>query len=367
MTLQGKGFMIWKIPSCEGGSPEAIAAVALAAGLTHVLIKIADGIYPYNVDRNTNIDLVPPVVAALKAKGIQVWGWHYVYGYNPLGEAQIAARRVKELGLEGYIIDAEGEFKLEGRDAAARQYMSELRRGLPNTPIALCSFRFPSYHPQFPWKEFLEKSDYNMPQVYWQSANNPGEQLRRCVREFQALTPFRPIMPTGPVYRNYGWEPTSQEIIEFLDTVRALNLSSTNFFAWDYGRTILQNLWNAIAAYPWSPYPVPESLPRQYIDALNTRDPNRIAELYTPNAVHVTAAQTIQGRDAIRTWYAAFLSESLPDATFQLTGITGDGSAQPFTWQAISSGRRVPNGSDTIGIIDNKIAYHYSFFTITNS
>ncbi len=29
-------------------------------------------------------------------------------------------------------------------------------------------------------------------------------------------------------------------------------------------------------------------------------------------------------------------------------------------------GRRVPNGSDTIGIIDNKIAYHYSFFTVTN-
>ncbi len=366
MTLQGKGFMIWKIPSCEGGNADAIASVAQAAGLTHVLIKIADGIYSYNVDSNTNVDLVPPVVAALKARGLQVWGWHYVYGYNPLGEARIAIQRVNELGLEGYIIDAEGEFKLDGRDAVATEYMNELRRGLPNTPIALCSFRFPSYHPQFPWKEFLEKCDYNMPQVYWQEANNPGEQLQRCVREFQALTPYRPIMPTGPVYRNYGWEPTTEEIIEFLDTVRALDLSSTNFFAWDYGRTILTNLWEAIANYSWNDSPAPESLPVQYIKALNTRDPNQIAELYTPNAVHVTAAQTIQGRDAIRSWYTTFLNESLPDATFQLTGAGGDESAQPFTWVANSSGRRVPNGSDTIGIIDNKIAYHYSFFTVTN-
>lgn len=83
MALTGKGMMIWKIPSCEEGNPSKIASVAKAAGFTHVLIKIADGTYSYNVNRTTNIDLVPPVVSSLKAQGLKVWGWHYIYGDNP--------------------------------------------------------------------------------------------------------------------------------------------------------------------------------------------------------------------------------------------------------------------------------------------
>lgn len=41
--LQGKGFFIWQIQSCEKGNPDAIAAAAQAAGLTWVAVKIADG------------------------------------------------------------------------------------------------------------------------------------------------------------------------------------------------------------------------------------------------------------------------------------------------------------------------------------
>ena len=95
MALTGKGMMIWKIPSCEEGNPSKIASVAKAAGFTHVLIKIADGTYSYNINRTTNIDLVPPVVSALKAQGLKVWGWHYIYGDNPTGEAKTAANHGK--------------------------------------------------------------------------------------------------------------------------------------------------------------------------------------------------------------------------------------------------------------------------------
>ena len=42
MTLQGKGFFTFNLPECEGGDPAAIVAAALAAGLSHVIIKIAD-------------------------------------------------------------------------------------------------------------------------------------------------------------------------------------------------------------------------------------------------------------------------------------------------------------------------------------
>jgi hypothetical protein len=80
MALTGKGFFIWKIRDCEGGSASAIASAAADAGLSHVLIKIADGMNQYNVDSTTGNDYVPAVVQALHAAGIQAWGWHYVYG-----------------------------------------------------------------------------------------------------------------------------------------------------------------------------------------------------------------------------------------------------------------------------------------------
>ena len=199
---------------------------------------------------------------ALRAKGIKVWGWHYVYGYNPTGEAQIAIKRVQELGIEGYAIDAEAEYKLAGRETAARTFMTELRKSLPNTPVALCSYRFPTLHPELPWKAFLEKCDYNMPQVYWQGAHNPGAQLQRCQREFQSMTPSLPIIPVGPVYKAGDWVATPADIVEFMDMARALNMSAVTYFEWYYGRTILTSLWNAISSYKWGSS-TPLDLPAQ--------------------------------------------------------------------------------------------------------
>jgi hypothetical protein len=123
MTLEGKGFYLWKIPACENGNAGAIASVAYQAGLTHVLIKIANGVYKSNYDYDQKLDLVPPVVQALKARGVQVWGWHYVYGNDPGGEARIAVQRTRELNLDGYVLDAEGEYKSPGKRNAAELFM----------------------------------------------------------------------------------------------------------------------------------------------------------------------------------------------------------------------------------------------------
>jgi hypothetical protein len=119
LALEGKGFYLWQIRRTEGGNATAIANVAAQAGLTHVLIKIADGDDAYNVDTITGADLVPPVMAALRDRNIEAWGWHYVYGYDPNAEADIAIQRIQQLGVTGYIIDAETQYEEPGRDAAA--------------------------------------------------------------------------------------------------------------------------------------------------------------------------------------------------------------------------------------------------------
>ena len=363
MVLEGKGFFIWKISRCENGDPQAIAKLAHASQLTHILIKIADTVYSSNID--DNIDLVPPVVESLHRLNIQVWGWHYVKGDYPIAEAKKAIERVTNLGLDGYVIDAEKEYQNINKASAATQFMDQLRIGLPDTPVALCSYRYPSYHPQLPWREFLEKCDVNMPQVYWLHAHNAGEQLTRCVNEFRAMVPFRPIIPVGAAYKEFGWQPTSNEVLDFLQTAQSLNLSAANFYSWDSCRAYLPKVWETIHDYSWVEAPPFGDITGQLINALNTHDPDQVVNLYTAAAVHITAARTIQGHTAIRAWYQSLFNSLLPKATFTRTGYSGSGASRHFTWTAASANGKVENGNDTIGLLDNKIAFHYSFFTIS--
>jgi len=364
LTLQGKGFYIWQIRRCEAGNAGAIANVASQAGLSHVLIKIADGTNPYNIDSATGSDLVPPVVTALHERNIQAWGWHYVYGYEPLKEADIAVLRVKNLGLDGYAIDAEAQYEQSGMDSSARSFMSRLRAGLPTFPVALSSYRYPSVHPNLPWQAFLEKCDLNMPQVYWVEADNPGEQLIRCNREFGAISPSRPIIPTGSAFLQGSWAPTVPQINEFLQTAQVLNLNAANFWEWGHTRLYLPDLWQAVQDYPWPPKPSDQDIVEQYFAAMNAHDPAKVVALYASDAVHVTSDRTLQGSVAIKAWYASLFASQLPNGKFTMTNSTGSLGSRQFTWTATSNAGSVNNGNDSLGLVNNQIVYHYSYFTI---
>jgi hypothetical protein len=365
LTLQGKGFYIWQILRCEGGDAGAIASTAASAGLTHVLIKIADNSSPYNIDPNSGKDLVPDVVQALRARKITIWGWQYVYGYDPQEEADIAIHRLKDLGLDGFAIDAEAQYKLPGREEAALIYMERLRSALPEFPIALSSYRYPTYHPQLPWTEFLQDCDINMPQVYWVESHNPAEQLTRCLREFEAIQPFCPIIPTGSAYLQGDWQATPADIVEFLDAAQSLNMTAANFWEWGHTRRYLPDLWDAIANYSWEAGPSQDIVER-YFEALNAHNVDLILELYNPDAVHVTAKRTIQGHEKIGEWYTDLFLNILPNAAFQLGEESRQTGTRQFTWTATLPTGNVTNGNDSLGIIGNRITYHYSYFTTSD-
>lgn len=357
-VIYGKGFYIWKIPNCEGGNPAAIATVAQQAGLQHVLIKIANGIYDYNYDSTTKKDLVAPVCEALLAKGIRPWGWHYVYGDLPKDEAKAAIRQITRLPLDGYVIDAEGDYK--DKYTSAKTFMNELRAALPDYPIALSSYRYPSYHPTLPWTNFLSKCDLNMPQVYWEQAHNPGEQLRRSLKEFQLISPFRPLIPTGAAYAASGWIPTVADIKEFLDTALSLEMPAANFWSWDYCRLKLPDIWQAIADYPWPGTPQVElDICELFVQYMGQRVISNILSLYNDDAVLVTSKKTIQGKTALNSWYAALLTTLYPSATFSLDSFTGSDNAKKLTWKIVTSSGNI-QVEDTLGLRDKKISYHYS-------
>ncbi len=370
--LKGKGFYLWNIPNCEKGDVEQIATLARQAGLTHLLIKVADRFYPHNVSSDGRIDYVPPLADALRQAGIQVWGWHYVYGFEPGPEARMAIQRIQQLDLDGFVIDAEEQYKLPHRDQAARRYMGDLRNRFPDLPMALSSYRFPSLHPQLPWQAFLEHVDMNMPQVYWEKAHNPADQLARTLREFRNLVPQRPVFPTGAAYKGGGWRPTAADAREFLQAVNSANLAGCNFWGWEFCRRDLPEIWEVMCEQaPSAPVPAPTppnphmDIAEAYMAALNSHDAAQVLALFNPIALHISGKKIIQGTNALREWYELFFKEIMPDASFIPQGYTGDQQNRHINWKAVCRKGVVKDGSDTLGLFGGKIIYQLSSYHLT--
>ncbi|MEK6255792.1 MAG: nuclear transport factor 2 family protein, partial [Chloroflexota bacterium] len=229
---------------------------------------------------------------------------------------------------------------------------------------ALATYRYPKAHPQLPYVEFLEYCDLNMPQVYWMGSSNPDVQLIRSIHEYESLPVVRPMVPIGFAFKEHGYAPELGENSLFMRTAQEQRLTAANFWSWDSSRRYLPHIWNEIRDYSWPSKPQPKDITQQYIDALNTHDPAQIAKLYTSDGVHVNASRTVQGVDALQNWYSALLNQILPDGHFSLTGLGGKDNRRYMTWSATSSLGEVLDGSDTLGILDGKIAYHYTYYTI---
>ncbi len=273
--LTGKGFFIWKIPYCEGGNVFSIVEQAVQLQLSHVLIKAVNGGYFYNVVNGR--DLVPDLVTALRDAGIQVWLWQYVFGDNPASEAIAAIERIQQLQPDGFVVNAEVEYKNRPNQATA--YMKALRAGVGNDLlIALSTYRWPSFHPEFPFTQFMEKCDFGMPQVYWMQAHNPRSQLVRTLTEYKQFN--KPVFPTGACFREHGWQPTATDVSEFLQACKDLSLQGCNFWEWGTARLYVQDGWEVIRSTAWAntpgippaPIPVPDGLrARVLVDGLNVR------------------------------------------------------------------------------------------------
>ncbi len=250
--VSGKGMFIWKLQDVEGGDPDAIAEAAVEAGLSFVIIKVADGDQFYRHYTDEGRDLLPQTIDALHIKGIQVWGWQYIYGDDPKEEALAGSNRVQELGLDGFVVNAEAEFKQAGKDEVASIYMSTLLANLPDVPVGLSSYRFPNFHAPFPFEEFLEGADYMMPQVFWVQANNPQEQLLRSILEFEELDPEIDILPIGPAHLDGDWQPTAGELKEFLDAALEAGVPAVAFWEWGSARGDLPpSIWITISQCEW--------------------------------------------------------------------------------------------------------------------
>ncbi|MBN1147043.1 MAG: hypothetical protein JXA78_07295 [Anaerolineales bacterium] len=320
--LTGTGMFIWKLSDAEGGNPAAIAAVARNAALSFVMIKVADGVAPYRIDTSTEAvglaqsalsldssgavadtveaDAERQVVETLQAAGIKVWGWHFIRGDEPQEEARQAIQRIQVLALDGYALVAEAEFEQAGKSRAAEAFMQTLRKSLPDFPVALSSYAYPSIHPEFPLDQFLCQVDLVMPQVYWIGAHNPDEQLNRAVREYSQRAALRPIAPIGAAFSESGWRPTANEISLFRSASLALGQPAVSYWSWDEARSPgNEDLWAAISGRStWPLYTLDNGW-------LTSSDVQALAYMHydKPELLVATAGDTIKidGR-APQTW-----------------------------------------------------------------
>ncbi|MBC8507805.1 MAG: nuclear transport factor 2 family protein [Anaerolineales bacterium] len=103
----------------------------------------------------------------------------------------------------------------------------------------------------------------------------------------------------------------------------------------------------------------------RYIDALNSRDPNQVVDLYSDLAVHTNAQRSIHGKDNIRGWYQALFNQTLPNGRFTRTGFTASGNSRTFSWTAQADSGQVLDGNDTLGLMNDEIVFHFTHFSVT--
>jgi Putative peptidoglycan binding domain len=240
-AFDGDAMWIWNVPRSEGGDPNAIVARARAHGVETVFVKSGDGARYWS-------QFSPGLVAALKAGGLRVCGWQYVYGGDPSGEAAVAAAAV-ETGADCFIIDAEREY--EGRYAQAQTYVRALRTAAgPDYPIGMSSFPYVDYHPSFPYSEFFAPggAQFNVPQVYWKTIGDSVDESLEHTYRFNR--PYgRPVVPAGQAYD----ATTQDDILRFRDVAAAQGSAGVNWWVWEHAT---QSMWDAIGR-PLGPFPGP--------------------------------------------------------------------------------------------------------------
>jgi peptidoglycan hydrolase-like protein with peptidoglycan-binding domain len=309
--FEGQGMWIWYVGQSSGGSVAAIVAQAHAAGVTTVFVKSSDG------PSNYWSQFSPQLVAELHANGLKACAWQYVYGTNPVGEANLGAEAAAN-GADCLVIDAEAEY--EGRYGSAQTYIAELRAKVgPSYPVGLASFPYVSYHPSLPFSVFLgpNGAQFNAPQMYWKAIGTYVDTV--YANTYIANRIYgRPIYPLGQTYGGVS----SADLLRFRE--EAVDYGASGWSFWDWQETSAGG-WAALAA-PLAP--------------LTT---------VTPNTAYPELHSASKGDQVL--WLQEHLASAVPTqettgvfgsqttanlASFQTAhGIPASGVADAATWAAL--------------------------------
>jgi hypothetical protein len=230
--LSGRAMWIWELPSTNHGNLASIVASARRYGIGTLLIKSSDGTGMWSQFNSS-------LVRTLHADGLRVCAWQYVYGNQPIDEADVGAAAVHD-GADCLVIDAESEY--EGKYVSAQTYITRLRSLVgANYPLALAGFPYVDYHPGFPYSVFLGPggAQYNAPQMYWKDIGTTTDAVFAHTYAYNLIY-RRPIFPLGQVYSR----PPAHQIFRFRQLSRAYGASGVSWWDW---QEATGSAWNAVS------------------------------------------------------------------------------------------------------------------------
>jgi Putative peptidoglycan binding domain len=219
-----RGMWIWLLASSNQGNYGSIVARAHLNGIGTLLIKAGDGTTVWSSQFNST------VVSEFHRAGLRVCAWQYIYGNDPIAEADVGAAAVRA-GADCLMIDAESEY--EGKYLSAQSYIKRLRALIGyRYPLALAGFPYIDFHPGFPYSVFLGPggAQYNAPQMYWQDIGTSVDGVYAHTYLFNRLY-MRPIMPLGQIYNG----PPAAQIRRFRLLSRAYGAANVSWWDWQEG------------------------------------------------------------------------------------------------------------------------------------
>ncbi len=311
-AFAGQGIWIWYMSASDGGNVAAIVAQAHAAGVGTLFVKSSDGSSNYWSQFSAQL------VAELHANGLKVCAWQYVYGSEPVGEADLGAEAVAN-GADCLVIDAESQY--EGHYGAAQKYIETLRAKIgPSYPVGLASFPYVSYHPSFPYSVFLGPggAQFNAPQMYWHDIGTSVAQVFVTTFE-QNLIYGRPILPLGQTYGGVS----ATELVDFRSLASAYGAAGDSF--WDWQETSSSG-WSSLVA----PLNTTLAIPQPELTSPLLHEGNKSDQVLW---LQEHLASAVPGQPTTGIFEAATKANL---ESFQTAhGIAASGETDPNTWAAL--------------------------------
>jgi hypothetical protein len=198
------------------------------------------------------------LVQTLRAAGIQAYGSAGVYGYKPEEEGRLAGELVRDLGLAGFIFDAEGIFDAQPTAAANAITMLRAYKQVTSQPAAWCWWPFyknpyppfQSYHPVEVLKAAMRIADVGMPMAYW----SWGDTAPDAVRYLNAVWPQwravtnKPLVIAGRACVGDGGTARPAAMLAFEARARELGAIGMTWWSMEHAldKVNLPGVWEAL-------------------------------------------------------------------------------------------------------------------------
>lgn len=243
--LSGKWVWIWNWRRCDGGDPAKVAARLREAGCRGALVKAHDGPRWFDQGRPWR-----EIAAALRAQGLAVGGWAYLYGRDPAGEARLVGETVSYGRADLFVLDVEAEF--EGRPQAAEELCRRAREAVgPDFPLYYSSFAIARYHRSFPYPVFARHCQGAAPQTYWNAFGWPVQQaVQWTYEDYAALgEPPQRLFPVAGLYavRPDGHAgvpyPAAEDVKAFADEAARRGSPGLSFWSYEH---MNEEMWAAV-------------------------------------------------------------------------------------------------------------------------